>query len=98
MKSKAFVFTITALYFVMIFVSFLGLIIYNYNRPVLKQEISVADKFSVNYVSGDANTTPQPTTGWCVIRLVYDANASASEPSTIGQKMYCEDYAKKRFI
>lgn len=98
MKSKAFIFTITALYFVMIFISFLGLIVYNYNRSVHKQGISMADKFSINYVSGDTNILITENNKWCVIRLVYDANASTNSQSTIEQKMYCEDYAEKRFI
>lgn len=97
MKSKAFIFSVTALYFVMLFVLFMGLISYTYHRPIYKQTISVVDKMSTKYISGDANSTIDQNQ-WCVKRIVYDANIQSKYQSPREIKIYCEDYGTQRFI
>lgn len=98
MRSKAFIFSVTALYFVMLFVLFMGLISYTYHRPVYKQTTSLTDKTAISYIQGDSSTSSTPTLGWCVRRIVYDANTQSSTQSTREIKTYCENYGTQRFI
>lgn len=98
MKSKAFIFSVTALYFVMLFVLFMGLITYTYHNAVYKQTTSVVDKTASTYIIGTDSTFPTPTNGWCVRRIVYDANTQSSTQSPREIKTYCEDYGTQRFI
>lgn len=103
MNSKAFIFSVTALYFVMLFVLFMGLISYTHHRQVYKQTISVVDKMSTKYISGDANINSDNSNKWCVKRIVYDANKQSADHSPEIQspreiKIYCEDYGAQRFI
>ena len=97
MKSKAFIFSVTALYFVMLFVLFMGLITYTYHNAVYKQTTSVVDKTASDYIQGN-DSTSIPTNGWCVRRIVYDANIQSSSQSPREIKTYCEDYGTQRFI
>ena len=94
MKSKAFIFSVTALYFVMLFVLFMGLINYTFHRPVYKQTTSVIDKMATKYVSGDINVNPEVSNKWCVRRIVYDANKPDKSQSPREIKIYCEHFAK----
>lgn len=98
MKSKAFIFSVTALYFVMLFVLFMGLISYTYHRPIYKQTISVVDKMATKYISGDANINSDNSNKWCVKRIVYNANIQSKDQSPREIKIYCEDYGTQRFI
>jgi len=98
MKSKAFIFSVTALYFVMLFVLFMGLITYTYHNAVYKQTTSLTDKTASTYIIGTDSTFPTPTNGWCVRRIVYDANTQSSTQSPREIKTYCEDYGTQRFI
>lgn len=99
MKSKAFVFSVTALYFVMLFILFMGLISYNYSKPIFKQTTSLTDKKAADYVTGTVSTNPIPTENhWCIRRIVYDANAQSGVQSPREIKTYCEDYGQQRII
>jgi cell division protein FtsI/penicillin-binding protein 2 len=97
MKSKAFIFSVTALYFVMLFVLFMGLISYTYHNAVYKQTTPLTDKTASAYIQGNNSTSPPPN-GWCIRRIVYDANTQSSSQSQREIKIYCEDYGTQRFI
>jgi len=96
---KGFIFSITALYFVVIFLLFLGLFVLVTQKSIYKQDISLMDKTNWRYLSGNASDI-QPTTEnyVCVEHLVYDADQDSSNQSAIIRKKYCENYGIQRFI
>ena len=98
MKSKAFIFSVTALYFVMLFVLFMGLISYTYHHQTFKQTTPLTDKTASAYIQGNTSTFLISSTGWCIRRIVYDANTQSSSQSPREIKIYCEDYGTQRFI
>ncbi len=90
MKSKAFIFSITALYFVILFLLFLSLFLFTYSRNTYRQDVSLNDRTSWKYLTNAISETEPPSPYWCVVRLVYDANISNQNPSTITTKKFCE--------
>lgn len=101
MNSKAFVFSLTALYFAMIFVLFLGIIVYNQPKPIYRSDVPVMDKVAVKYINGDDNVgiTDINKSYWCVTKLVYDANApDETQATSITTKLYCENYGIQRIV
>jgi len=98
MRSKAFIFTITAMYFVMLFILFLGLFIFANQKQVYNHNISLISKTSIKYLTGTVSDTPPATNGWCITRIIYDANMQSQNQSTLQNKTYCENYGEQRII
>lgn len=97
MKSKAFFFSITALYFVVIFLLFLGLFLFTYHKSMYKQDISLDNKTNWKYYSNQSSDTI-PTSGWCSFHLVYDPDQDNQDQSSINIQRYCENYGQQRII
>lgn len=96
---KGFIFSITALYFVMLFLLFLGLFVLVVQKPIYRTDISVYDKTNWKVLSGLTSETVPATSNYvCINYLVYDPDTDLTVQSTIEAKKYCENYGIQRFI
>lgn len=95
MKSKGFIISVTALYFVILFLLFLSFI----SSPEVKKidtdkQIIQTYQNYVNFNKGDANISiPGDVSKWCSTYFVYDYLNNE-----MIYKHYCEGYENKRFI
>ncbi|MFA5746125.1 MAG: hypothetical protein WCX82_03095 [archaeon] len=97
---KGFIFSITALYFVMLFLLFLSLFLLVVQKPIYRTDISVYDKTNWKVLSGlPSETEPSTSSNYvCVDYLVYDPDMDSNLQSTIEVKKYCENYGIQRFV
>jgi hypothetical protein len=94
-KSKAFIFTITAIYVVILFMFLLNI------YGSLDTNAKLVDRFKfkrqdtiTNFLNNDSPTT-YSNLGWCNIYYKYDANSSSlSSQATLETKKYCEEYER----
>jgi|GEM_PF-914807 len=101
MKS-GFIFSITAMYYALLFVVFIGLFIVAINIPrlPLAQEtlnIRTIDKL----VSATPSSSGFSNDQWCAVHIIaYDANTDLTVQTNVASaiKKYCEDYNGKRII
>ena len=99
MNNKGFIITITTLYFVVIFLIFLGLVTFVVYKSVytdkqIFQESLVYSSFN----SADTDVIIASSYFWCSRFFYYDADTSNPGYNSLDSKTYCEDYNGKRFI
>jgi hypothetical protein len=99
MNNKGYIITITTLYFVVIFLIFLGLVTFVVYKSVYtdKQVFQESLVYS-SFNSSDSDVIIASDYFWCSRFFYYDANTSNSGYNFLDSKIYCEDYNGKRFI
>jgi len=97
---KGYLLFVTTLYFVALFILFLGFSL------LLVSNINYSD----NQNTGDTNSNPKFVTGvpnfnipfddykWCQSYFFYDGNKYMPGYNGLEKKIYCEDYNGKRFV
>ena len=100
MRSRGFIITVTALYFVILFLLFLSFI----SSPEVKkintdkQMIQTYQNY-VNFNKGDTNISILGDSKWCSNFFIYEPyDYEINSDRGIIYIHYCEDYENKRFI
>lgn len=96
MNKKGFIFSLTAIYYAIVFMLFLSLLFLSvdYHNTTRSQEnayyINNPIILNTTYISESFEDY-----GWCSFSFVYDANASELNiQSELEIKKYCEDYER----
>ncbi len=97
--NKGFIISITTLYYVVLFLSFLAVVIFVYNKPVQTdyqeiQNINSIDDF-ISYQESDSDFE---TDQWCSRHIYYDPNNTNTGYNDLEYKTYCVSYDGKRFV
>jgi hypothetical protein len=96
---KGYIFTILTLYFVIIFILFLGFTTYfvykssNTDKQLVQNNLNY-NKFNIS----QDNISLTDAFKWCSKFFYYDANDSTNGYNNLEYKEYCEGYNAKRFI
>jgi len=99
MNNKGFIITITTLYFVVVFLIFLGLATFVVYKSVYtdKQVFQESLVYS-NFNNSDPDVVLSTGYFWCSEFFYYDADTSDSGYNNLTNKTYCEGYNGKRFV
>lgn len=92
MKTKGFVITITALYFVMLFLLFLSFIVTTQEKNINTDVQKLQNYQNYVYFNQGLNDIEVDflKDHWCSVYYYYN--------NEIKERKYCEEYDKKRFI
>lgn len=96
---KGYIFTILTLYFVIIFILFLGFTTYFFYKSSNTDRLLFQSNLNFNNFNTGKEDVSVPTDfKWCSMFFYYDANDSSNGYNNLVYKEYCEGYDAKRFI
>ncbi len=97
---KGFILTISALYYVALFILFLSLLVFmSFRTTHFGSETIESQVNNYKFINGDASTNPITTEYWCSNYMSnYDANVDLGSQTPINYKKYCVIYNGKRII
>jgi hypothetical protein len=94
MNKKGFIFTITALHYVGLFLLFLSLFVFLINKPVIVDSMNSAYSRNIIKFNSMASNSYLYTNGWCSTHMRYELNSDFDNQSNLSFKHYCESYGK----
>jgi len=100
MNKHGFLFTITTLYYAIIFLIFLSLIVFISSKPIyFGEDKTLSQRNNSLFIQGDASVSQTTDYYWCSYHVgAYDANLDLRNQTPIDFKKYCEGYNGKRIV
>lgn len=93
---KGFIFSMTAIFFVLLVIIFLSLYVNIYRKPIYKENIVSYENNIYKFLTGESSIAATPNS-WCSVHIIYDLDTTLTQ-SNIIKKEYCKDYGSKRFV